>query len=134
MEKDIQEILDVIERYKTAVHTQKKEDFFPIWAESCQTSLISLATCYSGTESIYQNFIIGAIQKAYTSIELITEDANVRVISPDCAMAIFSYRTVCTRRETGEPYGIAGLETQIFKKESGVWKLVHVHYAVDKSR
>ena len=132
MEKDIQEILGVIEQYKTAIHTQEKEDFFPIWAEGCQTSLISLATCYSGTESIYQDFLIGGIQKAYTSIELITEDVQVRMISQDCAMAIFSYRTECIRRETGEPYGIAGLETQIFKKESGVWKLCHVHYAVAK--
>lgn len=129
MNQDQQEILQLIERYKTAIHTQRGEDFLPLWSETCQTSLISLSTCYSGTESIYQDFLVGRIHKAYSSIRLLTKEVQVRMISHTCAMAIFSYSTQCIRRETGEPYGIEGLETQVFVKEEKGWRLVHIQYA-----
>ncbi len=127
----VQEILQVLERYKKAIHTQNAEDFYPIWAKSCETSLISGPACYEGTNSIYQNFLIGAIRAAYTHIDLISKETKVRLLSGGCAVVIFSYRTACIRRDTGAPFGIAGLETQVYVKEPDGWKLAHVQYAVD---
>ena len=39
------------------------------------------------------------------------------------------YAFAITLRETGEDYGIEGLETQVLRKISGEWKLQHVHYS-----
>ena len=51
------------------------------------------------------------------------------MLTDDTAIVLFSYYTDCIRRENGEPYGIEGLETQVYKKQDGDWKLAHVHYS-----
>lgn len=131
MKQAEQEILQVLEQYKKAVHTQEAEDFYPIWAKSCETSLISISTCYTGTDTIYQNFLLDGICKAYTRIDLIAKETSVRLLNENCGIVIFSYYTDCERRETGEPYSMAGLETQVYIKEPDGWKLAHVQYAKD---
>lgn len=129
VDEKVSPIYQEVHRYKRAVETQDKDTFFSLWATGCETSLISLGTCYRSTDRIYQDFLLGGIQKTYSSIELDILSIEGRLLSEDCAVAIFSYRTRCIRRETGEPYGIAGLETQVFVKEGETWKLAHVQYA-----
>ena len=55
--------------------------------------------------------------------------ATRRMLTDDTAIVLFSYYTDCIRRENGEPYGSEGLETQVYKKQDGDWKLAHVHYS-----
>ena len=54
-----------------------------------------------------------------------------------------AYMTICKsskfvnelrriRRETGEPHSIRGIETQIYVREKGKWKLMYVHYAAER--
>lgn len=45
------------------------------------------------------------------------------------AAVVFAYRTACIRRETGEPHGLRGMETQVYVREPDGWKLAHVHYS-----
>ena len=54
------------------------------------------------------------------------------MIDENTAVAIFSYYTDCIRRETGEPHSISGIETQIYVREKGAWKLMYVHYAAER--
>lgn len=129
---DRETILGLIERYKTAIHTGAAEDFFPIWAEEHPTTLISIGRKFSGTENIYHEFVAGLIQNAYSRIDLITRDAEIQFIDENTAVAIFSYYTDCIRRETGEPHSIRGIETQIYVREKGEWKLMYVHYAAER--
>lgn len=129
MTDTIQTIHQKVNQYKHVVETQEKGAFDALWAENCETSLISVGTCFTCSEAIYRDFLIGGIQKAYSKIELEIKTADVRLLTDDCAVVIFSYETHCTRRETGEPYGIAGLETQVYVKENEDWKLAHVQYA-----
>ena len=125
-------LLQAVERYKKAIHTQKEEDFLPLWAENCENGLISPSGYYIGTESIYRDFLIGKIQAAYRQITLISQRVDVRIVSEEQAVVVFSYSTDCIRRDSGESFGIAGLETQVYCKEKGQWKLMHVHYSVQK--
>lgn len=126
---DHEMILQVVERYTDAIHTQNKENFCSLWADNPHCVLISLTKQYQGVESIYQDFLIGGIQKAYSQIELVAESADIREITDSLAIVVFRYHTECIRRETGEPYGIQGLETQVMVKEDSTWKLQHVHYS-----
>lgn len=92
-------------------------------------SLISVARLFDGTQSIEQDFLKGAIRKAYSTIKLIPENLDIRLLNDKTALIIFQYHTECIRRDTGEPYGIQGLETQIAIREEDGWKLAHVHYS-----
>lgn len=121
-------ILEMLEQYKRCVNTQKREDFYPIWS-SGENVLISQSNCFVGTDAIYDEFIIGRIQKAYSKIELISKTAEVRKLTDDTAVVVFEYVTDCTRRESGEPFALGGLETQVYVREQGEWKLAHVQYS-----
>ena len=123
------QIIAMIDRYRHAVHTQEADDFYPLWNPQAQCTLISPGDYYTGVDSIYSDFLIGGIRKAYSRIDLITENVDVRIVNDGCAIAIFAYSTDCDRRDTGEKFGIAGLETQVYNKVDGEWKLTHVHYS-----
>lgn len=124
-----QEITAMVEQYAKAIETQDKEDFYSLWANSPDCVLISITSQYVGVESISRDFLIGGIQAAYSQIRLITEGVEVHEINDDLATVVFRYHTECIRRESGEPYGINGLETQVYIREGEDWKLLHVHYS-----
>lgn len=127
MEKE--KIKRLVEDYKKAINTQDKGKFLELWSRTSETSLISVADVYKGTDKIYSDFLIGKIQKAYSSIELFTENLEIRFVNDDMAIVIFSYHTECIKRESKEPYGISGIETQLVVRENSDWKLLHIHYS-----
>ena len=129
MTDTIQTIHQKVNQYKYVIETQEKDAFYALWAEKYETSLISVNTCFIVSGAIYRDFLIGGIRKAYSKIEFEIKTADVRLLTDDCAVVIFLYEIHCTRRETGEPYGIAGLETQVYVKENKDWKLAHMQYA-----
>lgn len=126
---DREMIIKGVEDYCRAMQTQEASDFFPLWAEGLDNFLISIASAFHGTQAIYDDFIIGRIRRAYSKIALIASSIDVRPISGDTAAVLFQYETDCIRRESREPYGIAGLETRIWVRQGDSWKLTHVHYS-----
>ncbi|MGM9940376.1 MAG: YybH family protein [Bulleidia sp.] len=126
---DKEQILQLVKNYQKAIHTQNREDFKSIWTEDENNVLISIATQYRGIDSICQDFLIDGIQKAYAVIDLIAENVDIHFIDESTAIVVFRYHTECIRRDSGENYGIAGLETQVVRKTDGKWKLVHIHYS-----
>ena len=123
-----EQILQVVENYKKAIHTQNKDDFYQLWSKQ-QCSLISITKTFIGLDHIIQEFLIDCIQAAYQTIDLISEDIQINMIQDDYAIVIFQYHTECIKRDTLESYGIQGLETQVMIKEDHEWKLLHVHYS-----
>lgn len=126
---ETEKIRKLVEEYKKAISTQNKKDFCKLWSRTLETSLISVADIYNGTDEIYNDFLIGKIQKAYISIELFTESLEIRFLKDNMAIVIFKYHTECIKRENKEPYGIFGVETQLVIKENADWKLLHIHYS-----
>jgi len=118
----------LIEEYKRVIHEGTAEDFLAILSAENRCTLISIATLYDGRETIANEFL-GKMRDLYTEIELISESLDINQVDEDTAVVIFGYHTECQRRNTGEPYGIKGLETQVLKKEDDSWKIVHVHYS-----
>ena len=119
----------VVDRYCEAIGTQDVEDFLSLWTGEEQNVLISGSNYFEGIRNITDAFLIGGIQKAYSSIRLIKEDIRIHPVTDDTAIVVFRYHTVCTRRETGAPYGIRGLETQVLKKTENGWKITHIQYS-----
>lgn len=115
--------------YCRAVHLQDPDAFSALWAADTETTLISFGTCYVGMESICRDFLMGSIARAYSRIDLVPQQISVHFPGPDTAVAIFSYSTDSIRRDSGAPYGIRGLETQVWVRRGDAWKVCHVQYA-----
>lgn len=124
-----EKILNLVKAYQKVIHSQNKEDFISLWTCQDNNTLISLTNQFNGIESIYQDFLIGGIQKAYLKIDLIAENIDIHFMNENIAVVVFQYHTECIKRDTGEDYGIAGLETQVLQKIDDQWKLVHIHYS-----
>lgn len=124
-----EQIQQLVQRYVKAIHTQDKEEFLSLWTGNDADTMISITNIFYGDESIYQDFLIGKIQAAYSNIDLFEDGLTIHLLDEQTAIVIFAYHTECTKRETGEAYGIKGLETQIVRKINGEWKLQHVHYS-----
>lgn len=124
-----EKIQNLVKAYQKAIHSQNKEDFISLWTCQDNNTLISLTKQFNGVESIYQDFLIGGIQKNYLKIDLIAENIDIHFINKNIAVVVFQYHTECIKRDTGEDYGIAGLETQVLQKIDDQWKLVHIHYS-----
>ncbi|KAK8897416.1 hypothetical protein M9Y10_015362 [Tritrichomonas musculus] len=125
-----EEIKRLVDRYTESIRTQDKESFCSLWANNPHCILISIATEYKGLESIYQDFVIGVIQKAYSEIKLISDGLEIHLLNDNFATVIFHYHTECIKRDDGKPFGIKGMETQVHVKENGQWKIQHVHYSM----
>lgn len=130
MNKEI--IVSKVMDYCRSVHTQDEKDVYALWNTGAECSLISPGGMYIGLDSIYKDFLLDGIRAAYSRIDLIADDVQVRFVSEECAIVIFAYHTDCDRRDTGEWFGIAGLETQVYNKVGEDWKLTHVHYSGSK--
>ena len=132
MSRDFEQVHAGILQYCRAVHTQNEEDFLPIMAQGIETVLISPGGYFQGNDRILKDFLQGGIRRMYTRIDLIADEIDLRQVAEDTIIAVFAYHTECIRREDGEPHGIAGLETQVWLRQTGEWKLAHVHYSVKK--
>lgn len=97
----------------------------------CNTSatLISIGDVFTGKDNIEGDFLKSRIRKAYETIRLIPESLDIRMLNDTTALILFAYHTECEKKDTLEPYGIAGMETQIAVKQGDGWKLAHVHYS-----
>lgn len=122
-------VIEVVKRYQEVIHNQDKNMFDNLWSNKQPCTLISVTQQFYGKDKIYDDFLIGRIQKSYSSIDLINDGIEVNMIHDDLAIAVFQYHTECIKRDTHESYGIQGLETQVIIKEDNEWKLLHVHYS-----
>ena len=122
-------ILEVVEKYKQLVNTQDRALFDEVFSMNDNCNMIAITRHFQGRESIYNDFLIGAIQKNYSFIELISDGIDIYEINDHLVNVVFKYHTDCIRRDTNESYGISGVETQVLIKENGEWKILHIHYS-----
>lgn len=126
---DQEQIKQLLDRYIQAIHTQDKDEFLSLWTGNDADTMISVTRVFSGNQAIYQDFLIDLIQQRYANIDLYSDSLTCHLIDDQTAIVIFAYHTQCTLRDTGEDYGIEGLETQVLRKIGGECKLQHVHYS-----
>lgn len=114
--------------YCEAIHTQDTGLFRTLWSDQSPCTLISVGTVFTGYDTIVRDFLIGGIQAAYERIDLIPEKIDVTYRDAESAIVTFSYHTECIRRKDRAPFGIAGIETQVWKLEDD-WRMIHLHYS-----
>lgn len=75
-------------------------------------------------EDVYKNLMGGT----FSSRELTPKDIAVHVYG-DTAWSEFNWDFVATVRKDGTAFHSQGRETQIYHRENGQWRIVHVHYS-----
>lgn len=81
----MEEIKQLVYNYAKAIHTKNEKDFKALWS-SKENTLISLTNRFDGIDSIYNDFLIGGIQRLYESIDLIVEGIEIHQIDDNKAL------------------------------------------------
>ena len=116
----------VVGRYCDAIRDNDAEAFRAVWAGEPTDTVISQSTLYEGPARVME--FLGLLHKVYDSIVLVNDGLDAHLLTPDVAIVVFRYHTECVRADTGEPYGIEGLETQVLRCMDGTWRIAHIQY------
>jgi ketosteroid isomerase-like protein len=130
---DKERVLEMVHRYTQSVN---EGDIHPelieeLWEHSPEVSNVNIRGHQKGFEDIKRNF--------YAPIFLVLKDRNLRVVTGEhnpavyifdnTAVVEFYWKLNATLKEGNKAVSAAGRETHVYRKECGVWKLVHLHYS-----
>jgi ketosteroid isomerase-like protein len=99
-----------------------------IWSDSPEVSFIHPLGHEHGLEQIKQNVYGHLMGETFSERKLSVHDIFTHVYG-DTAWAEFYWDFAAKFRKDGSPITTHGRETQVYRKEKGSWRLVHVHYS-----
>ncbi|PYT53517.1 MAG: hypothetical protein DMG43_08830 [Acidobacteria bacterium] len=122
-------IKNLIAQYAKSVDDADTTLGAEIWSDSPDVSFVHPLGHEHGFEQIKQNVYKRLMGETFSERKLSIHDVSVRVYG-DAAWAEFYWDFAARFRKDGSPLATHGRETQIYRKEQGDWRLVHVHYSV----
>jgi ketosteroid isomerase-like protein len=128
---DVEAIHHLIERYTKAVDTVDLNLLSQIWSHSPEVSFIYPLGEEHGFDAIEQHVFKNVMGGMFSARDLETHGVAVRV-NGNAAWSEFHWVFRATMRKDGSAVTTHGVETQIYRKEAGKWRLVHVHYSEDR--
>lgn len=128
MPADSATIRTLIEKYAKSVSDADTSLAAEVWLDSPDVSFIHPLGHEHGFEQIKQNVYIRLMGETFSERKLGVHDVSIHV-SGDAAWAEFYWDFVAKFRKDGSPLTTHGRETQLYRKEQGRWRLVHVHYS-----
>ena len=129
---DIAAIHHLIEQYAKAVDTVDLNLLSQIWSHAPEVSFIYPLGEQHGFDAIEQQVFQNVMGGMFSARDLQTRDIAIHV-SGNSAWSEFHWIFQATMRKDGSPVTTRGVETQVYSKESGKWRLVHVHYSQEPS-
>src|SRR3989449_3456906 len=118
----------LIEKYAKSVDDADTTLAAEVWLNSPDVSFVHPLGHEHGFEQIKQNVYKRLMGETFSERKLNIHDVSVRVYG-DAAWAEFYWDFAARFRKDGSPLATHGRETQIYRKEQGDWRLVHVHYS-----
>ena len=128
---DVKAVHHLVERYVQAVDTVDLSLLSQIWSHSAEVSFIYPLGQEHGFEAIEQHVFQDVMGGMFSVRDLQTRDVLVHV-NGNAAWSEFHWTFHATMRKGGSAVATHGVETQIYRKEAGTWRLVHVHYSEDR--
>lgn len=125
---DVLAIHRLIHRYARAVNTVDLNLLGEIWSHSHEVSFIYPLGEERGFKAIERNVFEKVIGGEFSVRNLQMDEVAVHV-EGDVAWSEFHWIFHATRREDGATVTTRGVETQIYRREAGKWRIVHVHYS-----
>lgn len=129
--QDLEAIHHLIARYADAVGTVDLDLLSQIWSHSPEVSFVYPLGEEHGFVAIEQHVFKNVLGGMFSARTLETNDAAIHV-NGDVAWSEFHWVFHATMRKEGSHVTTRGVETQIYRKEGGNWRLVHVHYSEDQ--
>ena len=127
---DVVAIHGLIDQYTKAIDTVDLKLVSRIWSHSPEVSFIYPLGEENGFDAIEQHIFQNVMGGMFSARDLETSGVAIHV-SGDAAWSEFHWVFHATLRKDGAVITTHGVETQIYRKESGNWRLVHVHYSED---
>ena len=128
---DVKEIHDLVEQYLQAVDKVDLTLLSQIWSHSSETSFIYPLGEEHGYDAIEQHVFRDVMGRVFSVRDLQTAGVTVHVTG-DAGWSEFHWTFHATMRKDGSAVTTRGVETQIYRKEAGRWRLVHVHYSEER--
>jgi ketosteroid isomerase-like protein len=127
---EVKAIHQLIDRYAEAVDTVDLNLLSRIWSHSAEASFIYPLGEERGFEAISKHVFQYVMGGMFSARDLKTHEVTVHV-NGNAAWSEFHWTFHATMRKDGSAVTTHGVETQIYRKEAGAWRLVHVHYSED---
>jgi ketosteroid isomerase-like protein len=125
---DADEIRSLIAKYAQAVDDADTTLVSQIWSKSTDVSFIHPLGHEHGLEQIKQNVFKHLMGDTFSERKLSPHDISIHAYG-DAAWAEFYWDFAAKLKKDGSPITTHGRETQVYHKEQGRWRLVHVHYS-----
>src|ERR1700733_14947183 len=126
--RDVAAIHHLIDQYAKAVDTVDLNLLLQIWAHSPEVSFIYPLGEEHGFDAIEQHVFHNVRGGMFSARDLKPRDVEIHV-SGDAGWSEFHWVFHATMRKDGTAVTTHGVETQIYRRESGKWRLGHVHYS-----
>ena len=123
-----QAIERLISDYATSVSLADTALAERLWQNSDSVTFIHPLGHERGWPAIKKNVYEDLMGGLFSVRDLKIERPSVHV-SGDSGWAEFYWTFNATLRENGSPVVTRGRETQIYRRENGQWRIVHVHYS-----
>jgi ketosteroid isomerase-like protein len=129
---DVMAIHHLIDQYTKAVDTVDLKLLSEIWSHSPEVSFIYPLGEEHGFDAIEQHVFQDVMGGMFSARDLETRGVMIYV-SGDTGWSEFHWTFHATMRKDGSAVTAHGVETQVYRRESGKWRLVHVHYSEDRA-
>jgi ketosteroid isomerase-like protein len=127
---DVEAIHHLVDQYAKAADTVDLNLLSQIWSHSPEVSFIYPLGEEHGFDAIEKQVFQNGMGGMFSSRDLQTHSVAVHVRGNE-AWSEFHWVFHATTRKDGSAVVTRGVETQIYRKETGKWRLVHVHYSED---
>jgi ketosteroid isomerase-like protein len=127
---DVEAVHRLINQYTKAVDTVDMKLISQIWSHTPEVSFIYPLGEERGYDAIEQHVFQNVMGGMFSVRDLETSGVVIHA-SGDTAWSEFHWVFHATMRKDGSAITTHGVETQVYRKESGNWRLVHVHYSED---
>lgn len=121
-------IRQIIEEYARGVELADITLAANIWSQKENVSFIHPRGHERGWDAVRDNFYIKTMQELFSERKLIVHNVIVSTCK-DFAWSEFYWNFSAKRRSDGALVERKGRETQIYRRENTVWRIVHVHYS-----
>ena len=125
---DREQIRSLISKYAQSIDSADVNLAAEIWLNSPDVSFIHPLGHERGFAEIKKNVYQHLMGDTFSERKLTTHDISVHVYG-DSAVAEFYWDFVAKFRKDGSALTTHGRETQIYHRENGDWRLLHVHYS-----
>lgn len=124
---DQDDIRKLLADYAQAVNKLDLDLARSVWGQEEEISIIHPEGHQKGWEDIRRSFYLSGLG-SMRERELQIKDLSIRMIDGNAGWGEFYWDFNATLMD-GTKISTSGRETQVWRKEQGVWKIVHVHYS-----